>query len=133
MLETKCIDDNHKMLVTVLAILITNIHYLFTLASGINIPKMSPTSKFCHQHPEVDLRSYLTQFFRKRNFVQFNNWCHDYVWLILGFTSSRKIDWSSNTSKMLWCATVAYVAGRIRLGHIKLHSISFTYFDYICC
>ena len=37
---------NYKMLVTVLAILATNIHYLFTLASGIN--KSSPF--LSHQH-----------------------------------------------------------------------------------
>ena len=40
MLETKCVGDNYKMLVTVLAILVTNIHYLL----GTNIEKMSPTS-----------------------------------------------------------------------------------------
>ena len=50
-------------------------------------------------------------FLRKRHFVQFDYWCYDHVWFILGITSSRKIDWSSNTSKMLWCAIVANVAG----------------------
>ena len=30
MLETKCVGDNFKMLVTVFAIFVTNIHYLFT-------------------------------------------------------------------------------------------------------
>ena len=50
MLETK--DD--KMLVTVVALLITNIHYRFTLASGTNILKMSPTSKFCQQHSKIN-------------------------------------------------------------------------------
>ena len=39
--ETKCAGDNHKMLVTVLAILVTNLLYLFTLALG--------TTKRCHQ------------------------------------------------------------------------------------
>ena len=53
MLETKCVGDNIKMLVTVLAILVTNIHYLFILASGTDIQKMSPRSKFCHQHPKI--------------------------------------------------------------------------------
>ena len=53
MLETKCVGDNYEMLVTVLAILVTNIHYLFTLASGTNIPKMSPTSKFGYEHPKI--------------------------------------------------------------------------------
>ena len=43
MFETKCVGDNYKILVTVLADVITNIHYLFTLASGVNIPKSSPT------------------------------------------------------------------------------------------
>ena len=49
MLETKRVDDNSKVLVTILVILITNIHDFFTLASGTNIQKMSPTSR-CHQH-----------------------------------------------------------------------------------
>ena len=53
MLETKYVGDNYKMLVTVLAILVTNIHYLFTLASGTNIQKMSSTSKFNRQHPQI--------------------------------------------------------------------------------
>ena len=30
MLDTKSVGDNYKMLVTVLTILVTNIHYLFT-------------------------------------------------------------------------------------------------------
>ena len=41
------VTNNYKMLVTVLAILVTNIHYLSTLASDIQ--KMFPTSKFGHQ------------------------------------------------------------------------------------
>ena len=49
----KCVGDNIKVLVTRLAILVTNIHYLFTLASGTNIQRMLPTSKFCHQHPKI--------------------------------------------------------------------------------
>ena len=53
MLETEFVGDNYMMLVAVLVILVANIHYLFTLASGTNIPKMSPTSKFCHQHPKI--------------------------------------------------------------------------------
>ena len=52
MLVTECVGENYKMLVTVLAVLVTNIYYLFTLASGTNIQKMSPTSKFCHQQPK---------------------------------------------------------------------------------
>ena len=42
-----------KMSVTVLAILITNIHYRCTFASSTNIQKMSPTSKFSQQHPQI--------------------------------------------------------------------------------
>ena len=44
MLEAKCVGDNFKMLVTVLAISVTNILYLLTLAFGTNIQKMSPRS-----------------------------------------------------------------------------------------
>ena len=43
MLETRCIGNNFKMWVTVSAILVTNILYLLTLASGANIQKMSPS------------------------------------------------------------------------------------------
>ena len=50
MLETICVDDNCKMLVTVLIISVTNVHYLFKLSSDTNIQKMSLTWKFCRQH-----------------------------------------------------------------------------------
>ena len=53
MLETKCVRDNFEMLVTVFAIFVTNILYLSTLSSGTNIQKMSPISKFYHQHPKI--------------------------------------------------------------------------------
>ena len=57
MFETKCVrdmmSDIYKMLVTVLAIFVTNIHYSFTVASGNNIQKMSPTSNFSHQFEDV--------------------------------------------------------------------------------
>ena len=53
MLKTKCVGDNCEMLVTVLAIFVTKILYLPTLSSGINIQKMSPISKFCHQHQKL--------------------------------------------------------------------------------
>ena len=52
MLETKYVGDfNFKIMVMVLAFLVTNIHYLFTLASGTKIQKMSPT--LSHQHNDV--------------------------------------------------------------------------------
>ena len=44
MLETKCVGDTFEMLVTVLAISVTNILYLLTLALGTNIQKMSSRS-----------------------------------------------------------------------------------------
>ena len=49
MLVTKCVGD-FKMLATVS---VSNIHYLITLALGTKIQRMSPTSKFCHQHPKI--------------------------------------------------------------------------------
>ena len=45
--------DYFEMLVTVLAILVTKIHYLFILNLGNNIQKVSPTSKNRHQHHHV--------------------------------------------------------------------------------
>ena len=53
MLVTKCVGDNLEMLVTVSAIFVSNIFYLLTLASGSNIQKMSPISKFPHHHPKI--------------------------------------------------------------------------------
>ena len=51
MLEMKCVGNNYQMLVTVLAILVTNIRLLYSYK---NIQKMSPTSTnvitFRHQH-----------------------------------------------------------------------------------
>jgi len=44
MLVTKWVGYQFKMLVTVWAILVTNILYLLTWASGTNIQKMSPRS-----------------------------------------------------------------------------------------
>ena len=43
MLETKCVGDIMKMLATVLALLVTNIHFLLH-------KRRVPTSKRCHQH-----------------------------------------------------------------------------------
>ena len=59
MLETKCVGDNFEILVTALAVFVTNILYHSTLASGTNVQKMSPISKFCHQHPKIftDIKS----------------------------------------------------------------------------
>ena len=45
----KVLVTTYEMLATVLTILITKIH-LFTWPSGTNIQKMSPWSKFSHQH-----------------------------------------------------------------------------------
>ena len=59
-METKCVGDNINMFLTVMAILVTNSHYLFTSASGtniqnvgvINIHKPSPT--LSHQDDDVN-------------------------------------------------------------------------------
>ena len=37
----------------IVAILITDIYYVFTLAPAVNIQKMLQTSKFCQQHPKI--------------------------------------------------------------------------------
>ena len=57
MLETKCFDDNFKMLVTILAVVVTNILYLFNISVGhqhskdvTKIEILLPISKNCHQH-----------------------------------------------------------------------------------
>ena len=38
-MATKCVGDDNKMLMTVLTILVTKIHYLFTIAYAANIHK----------------------------------------------------------------------------------------------
>ena len=45
------------MLVTVLAVFVTNILYLSTLSLGTNIQKMSPKPKNCHQHIVINTHS----------------------------------------------------------------------------
>ena len=62
MLEGKYVGDNYKMLVTALTIMVTNIHYIFTSASGKNIQNMLPRSKICHQHPKIvaNFNTYIT-------------------------------------------------------------------------
>ena len=52
MLATKSVGDNYEMWVTALAILVTNVNYLFTLASGTDIQKTS-LSKFSLQNPQI--------------------------------------------------------------------------------
>ena len=61
MLETKCVSDDIEMLVTVLAVFVTNILYMYvlTLAAGTDIQKMSAISIFCHQHPKGVTNIYL--------------------------------------------------------------------------
>ena len=54
MLETKCVADNFKMLVTILAILVTDILYLLKLAI-FKILILSPTFLDCHQHHNVTI------------------------------------------------------------------------------
>ena len=50
MLETKYVGDIFKMLVTLLAIWVASIHYLFTEASGEN-SKVAPRTKLSPKHP----------------------------------------------------------------------------------
>ena len=49
--DEKCVGDNHKMLVTVLAILVSTIDYLFTITFGIKL--VLPTFKRCHKHRDL--------------------------------------------------------------------------------
>ena len=61
MLETKCVGDNFEILVTVLAVFVTNILNLLTLASGTNIQKCpnieiwSSKPKHCRQHKGTNI------------------------------------------------------------------------------
>ena len=81
MLEMKCVSDNFEILVTVLAVVVTNILYFFTLATGsniiTNIKIPSPTPKIitkiksststCDQHlcSPRKLQTYLWFFVSK--------------------------------------------------------------------
>ena len=74
MLETKYVGDSFEMLVTVLADFVANILYLLALASGISIQKMSPISKFCHQHPKIVNNIYVAQlkpFINRLDFIDY--------------------------------------------------------------
>ena len=61
--ENAWIDLVISMLVTVFAILVININYPLTLASGADIQKLSPRSKFCDQHPKIVANLKLSQIF----------------------------------------------------------------------
>ena len=52
-------------MVTVLAILVSDIPYPFTLRTGTNIQNMSSTSKFCHHHLKI-----------VTNNKSSTSWCH---------------------------------------------------------
>ena len=90
-LETKCVGDNNTMLVPVLTISVTNIHYLFTQASGTNISKMSPTSNFSHQCTQI-----------RTNFESLTSRCHLYhfhPWIFENQTWRHSVtDWMLNRS-----------------------------------
>ena len=59
MLETKCVGDNYEMLVTVLVILVTNIHYRFIKALDSNIKQISPLLSHQHHCHQFDIWSNL--------------------------------------------------------------------------
>ena len=50
MLETKCVGDNFKMLVTVLAFLVTNIYYRFTEKNERKMNLSGPSSYLAFIH-----------------------------------------------------------------------------------
>ena len=87
--------DNNKMLVTILAIFVASIHYFFTLASGTNIQKMSPTSKFSKQHPQIVSNFESSQVWTVNRWKWF--WWHrdvgDDLWMLV-------------TSFECWCPTL---------------------------
>ena len=103
MLETKCVGDNFQMLVTVWALFVAKILYLLTLASSINIQKMSPISKFSHQHPLVT-NIYVVDLYRnfydfrvgKRKWYRYEKILQRYKAKILGFTLPIAIYWLQN-------------------------------------
>ena len=68
MLESKCVGDNFDMLVTVLAVFVTNIAYLSQLPSGTNIQKMSPISKFRYQHQKIVTNIYVATIGPQKKF-----------------------------------------------------------------
>ena len=54
MLETKCVGNDYKMMVTVVSPFWSpKSTMFFTLAPGTNIKKISRASKFSHQHPQI--------------------------------------------------------------------------------
>ena len=85
MLVTDVGDEMFEMLVAIVAVCVTNIHYILTLTSGIKIQKMSPISKFFHQHqkirnidPEQSLVRYQQrplqiELLRQQSVEQYNN------------------------------------------------------------
>ena len=79
-MATNSVGDDNKMLAMIFAILITSIYqqlcmYLFTLPTGTNIRKMSPTAKVSRSQPQM------CQFEIWENLFQFYEWSY---WLPSG-------------------------------------------------
>ena len=100
-LKTTGVGDNFEMLVTVLTILVTNISYFWTWASGTKIQKLLLSSKFCHQHQKIVANyksptSRCHQHLFHPSFSQpIGPFCRDLKWLFdlryFNFTFFRKI------------------------------------------
>ena len=91
----KCVGDNYKMLVTVVATLITNILYHLKSASGTNSQKMSPTkivanrkspTSQCHQHDCSPFWIFLTVGWVKL----FSDWLSEII-TVIGWYSCENV------------------------------------------
>ena len=69
-------------IITVLAILVTNIYLILTMASRPIIQKISLTSKFSHQHPNI-----VTNFKSTRSLSPISPWLWWWIFVFPKFTS----------------------------------------------
>ena len=87
MLETRCVGDNYKKLVTVWPFWspTSTIFFIeFKLVSGTNIQKMQPKYKFCHQHLKSSSTSSHQQLDVTKSTVTGNSgFCYNFYFFIL--------------------------------------------------
>ena len=128
MLETKCVGDNFEMLLTVLAIMVTNINYLFTLALGTNIKKI-------HQH-----RNSVTNIQKSSPILGYQHDCHRserqsakdgrQVWFMEDFDSLGSLTYSMQHTALICLLVMTVRNFEIRILELRLKThFRFCWFD----
>ena len=108
------VGDNFKMLVTGFVILVTNILYLWTLASGTNIKKIVTNIEIF-----TNIQKNVTNI-ESPTFT-----CHQYLWSLLKFPSWTVSDWDSQSSNDLFWDETLFALGKVTFTLQNRHDLVF--------